>query len=75
MVRADHADPARSLLAETGMEEDLDVAGLANAADLDEERGRGPRDYGVIGAYARIWFWSLTVLAIVFGVFSLARVT
>ena len=75
MVRAEHADRARSLLAETGMEKDLEVDGLANAAHMDEARGRGPRDYGVIGAYARTWFWSLTVLAIVFGVFLLARVT
>ncbi|HEX4464499.1 MAG TPA: DUF2007 domain-containing protein [Solirubrobacterales bacterium] len=75
MVRAEHADFARRLLAETGMEEDSDVDGLANAAYLDKARGRGPRNYGVIGAYARIWFWSLAVLAIAFGVFLLARIT
>jgi hypothetical protein len=74
MVRAEHAERARSLLAGTGLEKDLEVDGLANAAYLDEARGRGPRNYGVIGAYARIWFWSLTVLAVVFGVFLLARV-
>jgi hypothetical protein len=56
------------------MEEDLDVDGLANAAYLDEARGRGPRNYGVIGAYARIWLWSLVVLAVTFGIFMLARV-
>jgi len=75
MVRAEHADHARRLLAEPGMEEDLDVDGLANAAYLDEARGRGPRSYGVIGAYARIWFWSFATLAVTFGVFMLARVT
>lgn len=75
MVRAEHADLARRLLAEPGMEEDLDVDGLANAAYLDEARGRGPRSYGVIGAYARIWFWSFAALAVTFGVFMLARVT
>ena len=74
MVRVEHADLARRLLAETGVEEDSDVDGLANAAYLDQARGGGPRDYGVVGAYARIWFWSLAVLAIVFGVFLLARV-
>jgi hypothetical protein len=75
MVRAEHADLARRLLAGTGVEEDLDVDELTNAAYLDEARGRGPRSYGVIGAYARIWFWSLAALAIAFGVFLLARVT
>jgi hypothetical protein len=75
MVRAEDADLARRLLVETGMEEDLDVDGLANAAYLDEARGRGPRSYGVVGAYARIWFWSFVVLAVTFGIFMLARVT
>jgi len=75
MVRAEHADLARRLLATTGMEEGLDVDELANAGYLDEARGRGPRNYGVVGAYARIWLWSLAVLAVVFGVFLLARVT
>lgn len=76
MVRAEHADVARRLLAGTGMEEGVvDVDELANAAYLDESRGRGPRSYGVIGAYARIWFWSLAVVAVAFGVFLLARVT
>ena len=75
MVRAEHADVARRLLAETGIGEDSDVDELANAAYLDEAKGRGPRSYGVIGAYARIWFWSLAALAIAFGVFLLARIT
>jgi hypothetical protein len=75
MVRAEHADVARRLLAETGTEEGLDVGELANAAYLDEAKGRGPRSYGVVGAYARIWFWSFAALAVVFGVFLLARIT
>lgn len=75
MVRAEHADLARRLLAETGMEEDLDVGELANAAYLDEARGRDPRSYGVIGAYARIWLWSFVAFAVVVGIFLLARVT
>lgn len=75
MVRAEHADLARRLLAEPGMDEGLDVDGLANAAYLDEAKGRRPRSYGVIGAYARIWFWSLAALALTFGIFMLSRVT
>jgi hypothetical protein len=75
MVRADHADVARSLLGEATREEDADVSEIANAAYLDEARGRGPRSYGIIGAYARIWFWSFTALAVTFGIFLLARIT
>lgn len=75
MVRAEHADLARRLLAGIEMEEGLDVDGLANAAYLDKARGRGPRSYGVIGAYARIWLWSFAAFAIAFGIFMLARVT
>lgn len=75
MVRAEHADLARRLLGETGTEEDLDVDEIANAAYLDEARGRGPRNYGLIGAYTRIWLWSFAVLAVTFGIFMLARVT
>src|SRR3954447_10733773 len=43
MVRADHADFARSLLAEATREGDVDVSEIANAAYLDKARGRGPR--------------------------------
>jgi hypothetical protein len=75
MVRAEDADLARRLLAGTGTEEGFDVDELANAAYLGKARGRGPRSYGVIGAYARIWFWSFAVLAVAFGIFMLARVT
>jgi hypothetical protein len=75
MVRAEHADLARRLLAQVAPEEGLDVDELANASYLGEARGRGPRNYGVVGAYARIWFWSLAVVAVTFGIFMLARVT
>jgi len=75
MVRAEHADVARRLLARTGVEESSDVGELVNAGYLDGAGGRGPRSYGVIGAYARIWFWSLAAFAVAFGVFLLARVT
>jgi hypothetical protein len=74
MVRADHADVARALLVEFTAEEDLDVDGLANATYLEDARGRGPRNYGIVGAYARIWFWSFVALAAAFGVFLLSRI-
>ncbi len=41
-----------------------------------EERGRRkPRDYGLIGAYARALAWSLGIMAVAFGVFLLLRST
>lgn len=73
MVRASQADPARSLLAETMAEGDLEVDELANAAYLDDAKGRGPRSYGLVGAYVRIWLWSFAALGVAFGVFLLAR--
>jgi hypothetical protein len=75
MVRASQADTAHRLLAETMVEKDLEAEELANAAYLDDARERGPRSYGLIGAYARIWFWSFVALGVAFGVFLLARVT
>jgi hypothetical protein len=75
MVRAEHADLARRLLEQVTPEENLDVDELANAAYLGEARGKGSRSYGVVGAYARIWFWSLAIVAVTFGIFMLARVT
>jgi hypothetical protein len=62
-------------LAETTAEKGLGAEELANAAYLDDAQGRRPRSYGLVGAYARIWLWSLTALAIAFGVFLLARAT
>lgn len=75
MVRAEHAEVARRLLAQVAPEEDVGVDELANAAYLGEARGRGPRNYGVVGAYARIWLWSFVVVAVTLGIFILARVT
>lgn len=73
MVRASQADPARSLLGETMVGNDMEVDELANASYLDDARGRGPRSYGLVGAYARIWLWSFAALGVAFGVFLLAR--
>ncbi|HEX5375946.1 MAG TPA: DUF2007 domain-containing protein [Solirubrobacterales bacterium] len=72
MVRAGQADAARRLLAEALAEQEEE---FVNEAYLDDVQGRGPRSYGLIGAYARIWLWSLTALGIAFGVFLLARGT
>jgi hypothetical protein len=68
MVGATKADAARRLLAEAMVGDDLE------AEDWDQAKGRGPRSYGLVGAYARIWFWSFAALGIAFGVFLLTRV-
>jgi hypothetical protein len=77
-VHADQADAARRLLAETLVEggegeREADWDKTANAGHL-AEAGRGkPREYGLIGAYARIWLWSLTAIGAAFLVFLLLR--
>jgi len=40
---------------------------------VEETEGRKPRNYGLIGAYGRIWAWSLGAMALAFGVFLLLR--
>jgi hypothetical protein len=72
MVRASGAEKARALLAETLVEdEEAAWPEIANARHLE---GAGkPRGYGVVGAYARIFFWSFAALAVVFAVFVLLR--
>jgi hypothetical protein len=74
MVHASEADAARSLLAEALVEVAQEaMPEIANARHLDDAMGRKPRNYGLIGAYARIWFWSLGAMGIAFGVFLLFR--
>lgn len=75
MVRTSQADAARRLLASTLIEEEQEAGEeVADAARLDEASGRKPRSYGLFGAYARIWLWSLSAVAIAFGVFLLLRI-
>jgi hypothetical protein len=75
MVHAGQADDARRLLSETLVEEERQaVSEIANAKYLDDAKGRRPRGYGLVGAYARIWIWSLGALGVVFGVFLLIRI-
>jgi hypothetical protein len=82
MVHANQAEQARTLLAETLVEderEDEDEAwrNTANAKYLENaDGGRAGgrfRDYGVVGAYARAMLWSFGTMAAAFGVFLLLR--
>jgi hypothetical protein len=72
-VRADDAAAARRLLSETMVEDpsDAEVPEPTNAAYLADATGHKPRDYGVLGAYARGWIVALVLLAIAFVLFIL----
>lgn len=76
MVRADQAEAARTLLAETLVQgEEVDWDETANARHLEEAEGRKPRSYGLFGAYARIWALSVGAMGLAFAVFLLLRAT
>jgi putative signal transducing protein len=75
MVRADHAEQARALLAETAGEEGTGRSISAeHPLDVEDVPGREPRNYNLIGAYARAWTLSLVLMSLAFGVFMLLRV-
>ncbi|MGN6556997.1 MAG: putative signal transducing protein [Solirubrobacterales bacterium] len=70
MVHAHRAEEARTLLAEA--EAVADLPEPVNAEYLEDAQGdRKPRNYGVVGAYARSLFWSLVGLALLVGVVML----
>lgn len=50
-----------------------DWSEIADATYREEVGGRKPRNYGLIGAYARIWTWSIGLMFLAFGVFLLLR--
>jgi hypothetical protein len=68
------AAAARELLAETMVEEPAEeIPEPANAVHLADAEGRRPRDYSLLGAYARAWLIGIAVLALVLLVFLLTR--
>lgn len=72
MVHARRAEEARALLAgATAANEGEDFPEPANAEDA--AGGHKPRSYGLIGGYARIYFWGFGLMALVFAVFMLVR--
>jgi Putative prokaryotic signal transducing protein len=74
MVHPGRAEEAKALLAETlGVAEEDAAPEPVNAEHLADARGRRPRGYGLVGAYARIYLWSAVAMAAVFGAFMLAR--
>jgi hypothetical protein len=66
-VRPEDAAAARTLIAETMVEDpaETEIPEPVNAAYLDEDRGHKPRDYNLIGAYARTWLVAIVVLGLV----------
>ena len=74
LVRQSVAEEARRALASAAVEAQPEDSGLASARNLRVARGRGPRSYGLPGAYARAWLVSLAVFAVLLGAFLLIRV-
>lgn len=73
MVHAENADRARTLVEARVAEQD-EVPEPVNAGYLEDAAGgRRPRNYSVIGAYARAFLVSVVVLALVFAVWLLVR--
>lgn len=74
MVRAEQAERARALLGETLVEdEEATLPEPVNAEHLADARGRRLRDYGVVGAYARMLAVAFVVFVVAFAVFLLVR--
>jgi hypothetical protein len=74
-VRPEDAEAARKLLAETMVEDPLEeeIPEPVNATYLAEAAGHEPRNYTVLGAYARAWIVGLVLLGLVLAVFLLLR--
>jgi hypothetical protein len=74
MVNPDQAEAARAVLAESLVSGEPDGRdAFIDADDTSETSGRKPRNYNLIGAYARIWFWSFVAMGLVFAIFLLLR--
>ena len=75
MVRPDRAEAARRLLYENLFANEQSGT-MDDAADLEyppASSRRKPRNYGLIGGYARAWAWSIGAMAVAFAVFLLLR--
>jgi hypothetical protein len=74
-VRPGDAVAARELIGEIMVEEPVEeeIPEPANATYLAEAEGRGPRDYNVLGAYARAWLIGVAVLGLILVAFLLLR--
>lgn len=74
MVHSHRAEEAREVLLDVMGEAEQEAPEPVNAKHLEEgQGGRGPRNYGLIGAYARMWLVAFGTMALAFGGFMLAR--
>ncbi len=74
MVHANQAEAARAVLAESLVPGEPDGWDAPVDADgTSEVPGPKPRNYNLIGAYARIWFWSFIAMGLAFAIFLLLR--
>lgn len=72
MVHVERADRARALIEATMVEKSFPEP--VNARHLEEaEGGPNPRNYNVIGAYARAYLVAFVVFALVFALWMLDR--
>jgi len=72
MVHPHRADEARAILAAAEAEAEY-LAEPVNAEHLADAQGRKPRSYGLIGGYARAYFWSFAAMGLAFGAYMLLR--
>jgi hypothetical protein len=74
MVHAHRAEEARALVTGAMAESENEVPESVNAQYLEEAQGgRGPRNYGLIGAYARIYLVSFVAMSAIAGSYFLLR--
>jgi Putative prokaryotic signal transducing protein len=73
MVHPDRADRARALIEATTAEGESSAEPVNAEYLADAAGGRKPRNYGLIGGYARAWFWSFLAMAGFFVVWLLLR--
>jgi hypothetical protein len=74
MVHAHRAEEARALLAGTLVEDENTAAEPVNAGYLADAEGHKPRDYSLLGAYARAYLWSFLGMGLMVGTYFLLRV-
>jgi hypothetical protein len=74
LVHAERADRARALIETATAEAEQEAPEPVNAEYLEDAAGgRKPRNYGLIGGYARAWFWSVLAMAGFFVAWLLLR--
>lgn len=75
MVHPHQAEAARALLVDVLAENETEPPEPANARYLEDANGgRRPRDYGLVGGYARAYLVAFGAMALAFGIFMLLRV-